>query len=325
MFKRIIAGAMCASLALGGLASCSASGRDKNEKLSIVCTIFPEYDWTKELLGSHSNEADLTYLLNSGEELHSYQPSADDIITISDCDIFIYVGGESDEWVEDALKNRRNKDMKVIELLDVIGNDVKEEEIKEGMEAEEDEEGEEGDSPEYDEHVWLSVKNAETVCREISSALCEKDPDNKEDYEKNLDSYLSKLDAIDKSYEEMLSSAQVKTLVFGDRFPFRYFTDDYGLDYYAAFAGCSSEGSASFDTVIFLAGKIDELNAKTVFTLEGSDHSLAETIISNTSSKNQKIAQLNSLQSVSSADIKNGTTYLSVMQKNYDVLTEALN
>lgn len=278
----------------------------------------------REILGDKADHAEVTMLLDNGVDLHSYQPTADDIIKISDCDLFIYVGGESDGWVEDALKEAANKDMQVINLLDVLGEQVKEEEVVEGMEAEE-EESEDEDEPEYDEHVWLSLKNAETLCNAITDALEEIDPANKDAYAANAASYLEKLADLDGEYKTVVDNAARKTVLFGDRFPFRYLVDDYGLSYYAAFAGCSAETEASFETISFLAGKVDELGLPCVLTIEGAQHKIAETIVQNSAAKNQSILTLNSMQSTTSADAANGTTYLSVTESNLDVLKQALN
>ena len=298
---------------------------DDNTKLSIVTTIFPEYDWVRQILGENQANVDLTMLLDKGVDLHSYQPSADDMVKVSKCDLFIYVGGESDTWVDDALKSAQNKNMKVINLLDVLGNSVKEEEQVEGMQAEEEEEEGEEEGPEYDEHVWLSLKNAKTLCSSIADALCEIDSKNADVYKKNLNEYTKNLDALDKEYQQAVDSAKYDTLVFGDRFPFRYMVDDYSLKYYAAFVGCSAETEASFETIKFLANKVDELGVTTVLTIEDPKHKIAQTVVENTKEKNQKILALNSMQSVTSNDVKNGETYLNVMQSNLDVLKQALN
>lgn len=278
----------------------------------------------REILGDKADHAEVTMLLDNGVDLHSYQPTADDIIKISDCDLFIYVGGESDGWVEDALKEAANKDMRVINLLDVLGEQVKEEEVVEGMEAEE-KESEDEDEPEYDEHVWLSLKNAETLCNAITDALEKIDPTNKDAYAANAASYLEKLAALDGEYQTVVDNAARKTVLFGDRFPFRYLVDDYGLSYYAAFAGCSAETEASFETISFLAGKVDELGLPCVLTIEGAQHKIAETIVQNSAAKNQSILTLDSMQSTTSTDAANGTTYLSVMESNLDMLKQALN
>lgn len=332
--KRIFAVFFCLLLAAGILGGCGkaesssisapSASQSGSKPLKIVTTIFPEYDWVREILGDKADHAEVTMLLDNGVDLHSYQPTADDIIKISDCDLFIYVGGESDDWVEDALKEATNKEMQVINLLDVLGEQVKEEEVVEGMEAEE-EESEDEDEPEYDEHVWLSLKNAETLCNAIIDALEEIDPANKDAYATNAASYLEKLAALDGEYQTVVDNAARKTVLFGDRFPFRYLVDDYGLSYYAAFAGCSAETEASFETISFLAGKVNELGLPCVLTIEDAQHKIAETIVQNTAKKNQSILTLDSMQSTTSTDVANGTTYLSVMESNLDVLKQALN
>jgi zinc transport system substrate-binding protein len=265
-------------------------------------------------------------LLDNGVDLHSYQPTADDILTIAGCDLFVYVGGESDEWVDDVLAQATNKNMKVINLLDVLGDSAREEELVEGMESEEEHDGEhedeeEEEGPEYDEHVWLSLRNTEVFCREIADALGDIDPDNSDAYHANAESYVKELEDLDGQYTEAVKDAKVKTLVFGDRFPFRYLVDDYGLDYYAAFAGCSAESEASFETITFLAKKVDELKLNYVMTIEGTDHSIAETIIKNTETKDQQILTLDSMQSTTSASEDH---YSDIMKSNLEVLKQAL-
>ena len=302
----------------------SENDNNKTEKLKIVTTIFPEYDWVRQIAGDKVSDMDIAMLLDNGVDLHSYQPTADDIMKISDCDLFIYVGGESDEWVNDALKEAVNKDMQVINLLDVLGEQVKIEELVEGMQDTEHEEEEEHEEKEYDEHVWLSLKNAETLCDAIAEALGNADPDNKAVYDTNKAAYIDQLVSLDNQYREVADQASVKTLLFGDRFPFRYLVDDYGLSYYAAFAGCSAESEASFETISFLAQKIDELGLKYVMTIEKSDQKIAKTIIENTQNKDQSILTLDSMQSTTSADAANGMTYLSIMEGNLNILKEAL-
>ena len=320
--KKITALLLALLMLAGVLAGCGKQNdTNKTDKLSIVTTIFPEYDWVKEVLGDKADSAEITMLLDNGVDLHSYQPTADDIIKLSDCDLFVYVGGESDGWVEDALKSAANKDRKVINLLEILGDSVKEEETVEGMQEEE----EDHEEKEYDEHVWLSLKNAKTLVGAISAALQELDPDNKDTYAANADAYGQKLSALDAEYQKAVSAGTYKTLLFGDRFPFRYLVDDYGLSYYAAFAGCSAESEASFETVSFLANKVDELALPCVLTIEGTQHKIAETIVQNTKKKDQKVLTMDSMQATTSDDVKAGTTYLSVMEKNLGVLKEALN
>lgn len=492
----------------GNGSSAAAEEKADGKKLNIVTTIFPEYDWVKEILGENLKNVDLTMLLDNGVDLHSYQPTADDIVKISTSDLFIYVGGESDTWVEDALKESVNKDMKVINLLETLGDSVKEEEVVEGMEAEHDHhhdhskevstfednevqdrsisdwEGEwksaypyaldgsldeafeakaasgkmtaeeykayyqkgyetdianmeikgntisysydngetvsaeykyvgyfiqnwsggtkaamyrfesmnpeskapkyieindhmigpekaehfhfrmsdesfeaiedpenrwptffpmdftgeeicedlkghdhkhEEEEAEYDEHVWLSLKNAEQLVSAISESLCEIDAENAESYKANTEAYLTKLDELDKKYQETVDKAGNKTVLFGDRFPFRYLVDDYGLSYYAAFVGCSAETEASFETISFLAQKMDELKLPAVLTIEGDNHKIAETINGNTKAQSAEILTMDSMQATTSKDVENGANYLDIMTKNLDVLKTALS
>ena len=500
--KKITALLLALMMLAGIFAGCGKpKDTGKAGKLKVVTTIFPEYDWVRAILGDKADNAEVTMLLDNGVDLHSYQPTADDIVKISDCDLFVYVGGESDGWVENALKNAANRNMKVINLLEVLGDSVKTEETVEGMQedghdhghshdeqlteddikdrtlsdfagawkslhpyllngdldkfcqhrAEEDEDSsttkdtylekyktswqcdaekisingntitfiyaggktvsaeytyagyqpkldDEGnirsvryqfettsaDAPKYvqfndhghepgeaehfhiyfgndgfdalmsaktnpffvkdalsaedildelmghdhgeekDEHVWLSLKNAQALCVTIADALCAIDPDNKNTYIANAAAYRDKLAALDADYKAAVDAASNKTVLFGDRFPFRYLVDDYGLRYYAAFAGCSAETEASFETVSFLAKKVDELGLPCVLTIEGAQHRIAETIVQNTAGKNQKVLTMDSMQSTTSKDVANGTTYLSVMEKNLSVLKEAL-
>ena len=340
--KKITALLLALFMLVGALAGCGKQNdTNQTDKLSIVTTIFPEYDWVREILGDKADNAEITMLLDNGVDLHSYQPTADDIVKISDCDLFIYVGGESDGWVDDALKNATNRNMKVINLLEILGDSVKTEEIVEGMQEEEHEhedahahddaeEHEHEDAEEHeheeeaDEHVWLSLKNAKMLVRVISKALQELDPDNKDIYAANADAYVKKLSALDAEYQAAVDAASNKTILFGDRFPFRYLVDDYGLRYYAAFVGCSAETEASFETISFLAKRVDEWKLPCVLTIEGAQHKIAETIVRNTTAKNQRVLTMDSMQSTTSKDVKNGTTYLSVMEKNLSVLKEVL-
>ena len=292
-----------------------------SNKLNIVTTIFPTYDWVREILGAETDRAEITMLLDSGVDLHSYQPTVDDIVKISDCDLFLYVGGESDGWVDDALKNAPNKERKVIRLLDVLGDSAKAEETVEGMQEEGHDHEEEA---EYDEHIWLSLKNAQVLVAAISEALQESDPARKDTYAANAAAYAEKLSALDGEYRAAVDSGKYKTLLFGDRFPFRYLADDYGLDYYAAFPGCSAETEASFETFSFLAGKMDALGLPCVLTIEDTQHKIAETIVQNTAQKNQQVLTMDSMQAVTANDAASGVSYLSIMEKNLSVLKKAL-
>ena len=512
-------------LALGAMFAFGTAGAFSAEKKSIVCTTFPQYDWCREILGDKAKDFDLTLLLDKGTDLHSFQPSFSDIAKISASDMFIYVGGESDGWVSGVLKEAKNKNLVPINMMEVLGERVKEEEVVEGMQETEHNHGEEGhphdhgkevstfedievksrnlsdwagewqsayplvldgtldeafeekaesgkmtaeeykayyqkgyktdiskisikkdkieftyadgrkvsskyknvgfyiqnwstgtkaamyrfvaknkksgaplfiefndhmiesaaaehfhirmsnesfdaivdpensfptffpasmsgeeicehlaghghshdedgnehghhhehDEVEYDEHVWLSVKNAAVLTNAIASQIEKLDPENASVYAANAKNYVEKLNALDKKYSETVASSKFKTILFGDRFPFRYLADDYGLKYYAAFVGCSAESEASFETVIFLAKKVDELGLGSVLTIENSNGKIARTVIQNTSKKNQKVLKMDSLQSVNQKDIKGGKNYLGTMTENLSVLKEALN
>lgn len=323
----ILLGVLSISIPFAGIHTAEAKTTENTDKtLNIATTIFPEYDWTRAILGDRADDVNLTMLLDNGTDLHSFQPAVKDIMKVSSCDLLIYVGGESDQWIEDALESAQNKDMKTINLMEVLGDSIKEEETVEGMqESEHDHDHEDEEEKEYDEHVWTSMRNAEVICDAIAETLEEMDPENKEIYQSNAETYKEKLSALDEAYQETVNNANQKTLVFADRFPFRYLVDDYDLSYYAAFSGCSAESEASFKTVTFLAGKVDELGVQSVLTMEKSDDRIAQTVIENTKAKDQKILQLNSMQSITSEEIADGATYLSVMEDNLGVLKEALN
>jgi len=330
--------AIAVLLSLILLVTCAiACGSAEEKKVNIVATIFPVYDWIREIVGDDAPHANITLLLDNGVDLHSYQPTAQDILAISTADLFVYVGGESDEWVEDVLKSAMNPDLKAINLLEAMGEDVRMEEIVEGMEHGHDHEDHE-DSGEHhepdhdheheeeaDEHIWLSLRNAGKLTKAIADTLSGIDPEFADHYQGNAAAYTGRLEELDSRYAETVSNAAYKTILFGDRFPFRYLADDYGLAYYAAFTGCSAESEASFETIVFLAQKTDELGLPAVLTIEHPKTRIAETIVQNTSSKDQKILALDSMQGTTAADIQAGMSYLSVMESNLEVLKEALN
>lgn len=328
MMKRLLA--ILLSLLL--LTACGARGGEEapvssdTRPLRVVTTIFPEYDWVRQILGTRADEVQLTLLLDKGVDLHSYQPTVDDMVKIADCDLFLYVGGESDDWVDDALEEARNPNLRVLNLLEALGDEAKEEELVEGMQEEEEEEEDEveEEGPEYDEHVWLSLRNAEFYCGLICQELSALDPAHADEYEANLADYRAKLQALDAEYQRAVSAAPYDTLLFGDRFPFRYLTDDYGLAYFAAFVGCSAETEASFETVVFLSGKLEELGLPAVLTIENSDGKIAQTIVENSQSRSARILTLDSLQSTTAQDAQAGADYLGTMEENLAVLRQAL-
>ena len=315
--KKLMIGVLAAFM----LAGCAPKQQQNTTKLKIVATTFPQYDWIREIIGKDNTNVDLQLLMKNGGDLHSYQPTAGDIANIADANLFVYVGGESDEWVDDALKEKTNKDMKVVNMMQTLGDDIDEEE--EGLEKEsEDHDHEE---IEYDEHVWLSLKRAQKIVKAIADELGELDSTNAKKYQENAEAYIAKLAALDKSYESTVNTVKNKTWIFADRMPFHYLAKDYGITTYAAFNGCSTETNASFNTIVSLAKYVDELGIKHIMTIEGSDKKLAKAVIENTTDKNQDILTLNSLQSVSQSDIDKGLTYYGAMEENLKVLAQSFN
>ena len=355
----------------------------QKEKFKITTTVFPVYDWTKNIVGDESPNVDIEMLMNSGIDLHSYQPTAEDIVNINSSDVFIYVGGVSDGWVEDVLAQSTNEDLVTINLMEVLGDRVLSDDLIPGMqesehgheheieeehdhkheaeeehnhnheheaeedhnhehehEAEEDHDNEHEDGHDHeheaeedhnhehehvhpDEHIWLSLENASIITKEISQVLSQET--GNEVYLQNATQYITELDELDEQYEMQLEKADTKTLLFGDRFAFRYLVEDYDLDYYGAFSGCSAETEASFETITFLSKKVDELGLEAVIELESSGHEIAQTIVNNTKNKDQEVLTLDSLQSITQKEIEEGTTYMSVMKSNLEVLVDALN
>ncbi len=380
--------------AIFSLVACNETSDKKPEqtKLSIVTTIYPEYAWVKEILGQRADSVELTLLIKNGVDLHSYKPTAQDIAKIASANMVIYVGGESDEWIKDALEATPKKGRSEINLMTALGDRVKAEEIVEGMQgfetkdvvrqkvtepaevhqperetkedAEEDHEHAEAheagehehhtkhaeehdhehhehadpstssgtkehhhhdEDVENDEHVWLSLKNAEIIVQKIAEELSKLDAVHAAIYKQNADTYIAQLQSLDAEYREAVNGAVRKTVLFGDRFPFRYLVDDYGIKYYAAFVGCSAESEASFETIAFLAGKMDAESLPVIFTIENSNGKIAKAVLAaSKKSQNAQILILNSMQSVTEKQIAEGIDYLSLMKSNLEVLKKAL-
>ena len=350
-FFSILVSLMMLAALLGGCGGQSAQKAEEKgvpKKMKIVTTIFPLHDWTREVLGSEASNVELTALLRNGVDMHSYQPTADDLVKLSSCDVLIYVGGESDQWIEEARKEAVNKDMVALRLMDVLGERLKHEETVEGMETQHgekdahehheevaehkqeehkhdhEEKHEHEHHEEYDEHIWLSLKNATLCAHAIADALSGADAAHRSAYQANVEAYSGKLASLDKEYADIALASSKKTLLFGDRFPFRYLVDDYGLTYYAAFPGCSAETEASFETIAFLSAKLDELKLPAIMTIEGGSRKVAETILYNTPTHDQKILVVGPMQSTTQGKSSYGQTYLDVMRKNLDILKEAL-
>ena len=350
IMKKFAAFAMLVLTAALALVACSAESNEKapaQKKVSIVATIYPQYDWLKNILGDRLDAVNLKLLIKNGTDLHSYKPSAQDIAAIASADMVVYVGGESDEWIEKALKATPKDGRVQVNLMEALGDRVKEEEVVEGMQAEEEhhhEHGEEAEehehehhehaeehehehaeAPENDEHIWLSLKNAELLVMNLADALSKVDTAHATEYHMNAALYIAKISALDAQYRAATDSAALKTILFGDRFPFRYLVDDYGIKYFAAFVGCSAESEASFETVAFLAGKMDSLALPAIFTIDGSNGKIARAILdASKKSKDTPVLSLNSMQSVTDAQMQSGIDYLSIMQSNLEVLKKAI-
>lgn len=299
--------------ALLSLAGCAQPLRE--QKLTVVTAIFPEYDWVRQLLGPDSR-IELRLLVDNGVDPHSFQPTVADMVAVSGCDLLIFGGGESDQWLKEALAEPSNPNMRVLELIPLLGESAHDAEVVAGMQVREVEE-------ETDEHVWLSLGNAALFCTAIAQELSHLDPENAHTYQANLEDYLEKLRALDAAYRETVRAGSRNTILVCDRFPFRYLTEDYDLSYYAAFPGCSAESGASFETVVFLADRVRELELNAVLITEGSDGRLARTVAANSGRENVAVLTLDSMQSVS-AEQAAVRDYLSVMEQNRRVLETAL-
>ena len=337
--------------------ACNTDSEKKNpeqaangKKISVVATIYPQYAWLKEILGKQADSLNLTLLIKNGMDLHSYKPSAKDIATIAKADMIVYVGGESDEWIEKALEATPNEKRLVVNMLKALGDRVKAEEVVEGMQAEDEHEhhhehAEEHEHEEHhehaeehehheheahaeevenDEHVWLSLKNAEILVKALTQALVKLDNAHEAEYLANANAYIAKITELDEAYRVMVAGASHKTILFGDRFPFRYLVDDYGIKYYAAFVGCSAESEASFETVAFLAGKMDSLALPAIFTIDGGNGKIAQAVLAaSKKSKAAEVLTINSMQSVKTSQM-DSASYLDIMRDNLEVLKKAL-
>ena len=309
--KKIISILLSVTVIITFFAGCSAASDKKdNNKISVVATIFPPFDFARQI---GKSKTDVKLLLPPGSESHTFEPTPADIITIQNADIFIYTGSENDTWIDSILQNIDVSKMSIIKLMDIVK--TVNEEIVDGMESD-------GGDNELDEHVWTSIKNSAKIAKEISNTFCKIDSENKVFYKQNLNEYLNDLGELEFEFEQLVQNSKRKTIVFGDRFPFRYFADDYGLNYYAAFPGCSAESEPTPKTVAFLIDKVKTENIPVVFYIEFSSHKTADTIAEATGAKTMLF---HSCHNVSAEDMKNGATYISLMRSNLDALKTALN
>ncbi len=301
-------------LLLSSFAGCAFDQKPEDEGFHIVCTVFPIYDWVKEL--THDvPDLHVSLLLDNGEEMHGYQPSSHDIMDISTCDMLIMVGGESDAWIDEALAQAQNQETTVIKLMNIPNMTLHRDTIHEHEEA--------NHAP-YDEHVWLSLQNALTACSYLANSLAAYDPAHRTVYEKNLNGYTKNLKVLDRQYTTLAAQAPAGLLVFCDRFPFRYLTADYGFSYIAASVGCSTDTEVDFDTVITLASAVSDHALPVVLVLDGGNTKLAKQVITESKQEHVKILTVHSMQSISKKNMDAGTSYLSLMEKNLSVLQKAL-
>ena len=313
--KRVICGIAAFLLIVASLAGCVKPAEPVSDKPSVIATVFPPYDFVRQVAGDTVN---LTMLISPNEECHSFDVSVSDILSIEACDLFLYIGGESDANIEQILSAMGDGAPESIRLMDCIT--PLSEETVEGMDAEpEDEHGALTES--FDEHVWTSPENAILIVRSIEDRLCALFPAHADLYHKNADAYAEQLSALDADFADMVSNAPMRTIVVGDRFPFRYLAEAYGITYYAAFNGCSEETDASVATIVFLTDKVRELSIPTVFYIEFSNHRIADTIAEETGAST---AMLHSCHNVTGDEWASGATYLSLMRQNLSLIREAL-
>lgn len=327
----LILGMMLTGCGMSGQQTEQNGGKEQNkvenEKISVVATIFPQYDFVRQIAGEN---VELKMLLKPGEETHSYEPTPQDIIAIQNSDLFIYVGGENDAWVEDILESMPDNGRKTLKLVDCV--DTVEEEHVEGMKEERGHDQDEDDAEhgqeethsvhEIDEHVWTSPLNAVKIVEQIKEELCEIDSENASDYEENAEAYVAQLKELDQEFQDVVDHSKRKLMIFGDRFPFRYFAEAYGLDYYAAFSGCASDTEPSAATMAFLINKVQDENIKTVLKMELSNENIAKAIAEAT---NADVKEFYSCHNLTAEQFADGETYLSLMEKNVETLREVLN
>ncbi len=317
--KRLLIVFLICALCLS-LTACGEVG-DKSDdgKITIVAAIFPEYDWLRNLTAGSEN-IELKLLIDKGVDLHSYQPDVNDIVTISDCDVFVYCGGASDIWVEDVIETAMNPDLIAVDLMEIL------EQHRELCADDHDHGHEEQDHDHTaDEHIWLSLANADHLCRSLTDLLCELDSGNAELYKANFAYYGAAIEALDVKYHSTVSEAKFEDIMFADRFPFAYLMEDYGLHHHAAYEGCSAETEVSFDTFAHLSETLQQLDLPGVVVIDDSDHRIADTVIAASGDKSREIYTLQSMQAVGRRQIKDGVTYLEIMEDNLSVLERALN
>lgn len=308
-------------LGVWGVVALSQKRRDGGE-VKIIATNYIGYDFARAVLG---DDAEVRMLLKPGAEMHNFEPTPQDVIAMKEAGLLIYNGGESEEWVRDLLDSNAVSANKTLRMMDVV--ELKEEEAVEGMEdgekAEEGgvEHGHGGDEVEYDEHIWTSPKNAIKIVERVRDRLVELEPERSEELKANAEKYIARLAELDREFREVVAGGAKKELIFGDRFPFRYFVDEYGLKYYAAFPGCAEQTEASSGTVAFLVNKVKQDRIKAVLKIEMSNGNLARTIADEAGAE---VLELAAGHNISAEDFGRGVTYLDILERNVEVLKKAL-
>lgn len=309
MNKLIRTAAVCLVLSVFLSGFCGCTQRVDNDRISVVATIFPQYDFARAVSGG---KADITMLLQPGEDTHTFEPTPKDIVDIQNCDIFIYTGGESDTWIDDLLSSIDTRDMIILSLADIIGIEDHDHEHHDHVHEHE----------EYDEHVWTSPAYAIRIIDEICDAFCKADPNNGADYIENTKNYISRINEIDSEIKKTVSNSSYKTLVFADRFPLLHFVKAYGIDHEAAFPGCSGSTESNPKRIAQMIDYVNANDIKVVFKIELSNGNIANTISEDTGAS---VKTFYTCHNITKEDFKNGETYVSLMSRNVELLREALN
>ena len=319
--RRLLSGLLALVLAMS-LTACGQPPLPEDGKIQVVCTLFPYYDFARQIGG---DDVDVTLVVPAGRETHSFEPTPMDVIRISQADVFIYNGGESEQWVADILDAAGEDIPCVLSMMDAA--ELREEELVEGMQSgasahDHHDHDEDEEEIEYDEHIWTSPVTAMALCRAITDGLCQADPDHADSFRARLADYLAALEALDETFREVVAGGSRDLLVFGDRFPLLYFCREYGLDYRAAFHGCAGDTEPSLTTLKYLIDLVSEQHIPVVYTIELSSRKVAKAIAETTGAQ---VRTFHSCQTVSRAEFDAGVTYLQLMEANADVLREGLS
>lgn len=315
--KRKLLAVITAAATVLSLCACSSESSYSNSdsgKLKIISTVFPPYDLARQIAGDN---AEISILLPPGSEIHNYEPSAKDMIAIRNCDIFLYIGGENEQWAEKLINSNDTENVTAVKLIDYVPTLSEDE-----HDHDHDHDHEHEHEHETDEHIWTSPKNAQLMLSAVYDAICKVDPSDKQTYTKNKDAYAKQLSDLDDAYRSAVDNAKNKTIVLADKFPFRYLAHEYGLEFSAAFAACSDESEPGVSTMIKLTKTIKENNIPAVYYLEFSSTKIADTLCDETGATK---LMLHSCHNVSKQDIENNVSYVDLMKQNLENLKLTLN